>query len=157
MAVQAANLNRSVSAPGGEAEDAEIERVARAAAADDFIHDLPQGYDTVVGEGATFLSGGQAQRIALARCALRDPSLLILDEPTSNADLEAEQAILNTLRSFVRGRTSIVVTHRPSLLQLADRIIVLKDGKVVGDGTLEELASRCPTFRKLSGDSERVA
>ena len=122
-----------------DATDLEIREAARLAQAHDFIVDtLPEKYETVVGEGCAFLSGGQAQRIALARTILRDPELLILDEPTSSADLEAEQAIMTAMKSFLHRRMTLLITHRPSLLELADRIVLLERGQLQVEASVEE-------------------
>ncbi len=115
-----------------------------------FIEDkLEDGYDTIVGPGGNRLSGGQRQRIALARAILRDPEILILDEATSQIDIESEQQIHQALQEFVRGRTAIIITHRLSTLELADRILVLDKGRVADIGTHGELAGRCEIYRRL--------
>ncbi len=123
---------------------------AKQAHAHSFIErDLPQGYDTDAGALGNRLSGGQRQRIALARAILRNPSILILDEATSQVDLESEQAIQKTLEKFVRNRTTIIVTHRLSILALADRIIVMQDGRIIDVGRHEELLARCSLYGRL--------
>jgi ATP-binding cassette, subfamily B, bacterial MsbA len=95
------------------------------------------------------LSGGQRQRIALARAILRDPPILILDEATSQVDLESEQAIQQVLEQFTRGRTTIVITHRLAVLSLADRIVVMQGGRIVDVGRHEELIGRCDFYRRV--------
>ena len=137
--------------------DATDEQVAHAAAlaeADRFIADLPQGYDTVVGEHGLTLSGGQRQRVALARALLTDPHILVLDDATSAVDAAVEAEILRTLRHLMRGRTTILVAHRRSTLALADRIVVLDEGQVVDQGTEAELRDRSPLFRRMFADDE---
>jgi ATP-binding cassette, subfamily B, bacterial len=132
-----------------DATDEQVEAAARAAAAHDFILELADGYDTVVGERGHSLSGGQRQRIALARALLTDPDILILDDATSSIDVQVEQEIHETLRRIAEGRTTILVAHRRSTLELATRIVVLDEGRVLDTGTHEELLARCPAYRRL--------
>ncbi len=128
----------------------EVYNAARRAHAHRFILDqLDEGYDTVVGCGGGRLSGGQRQRIALARAILRDPRVLILDEATSQIDLESEQLIHQALQDFVRDRTAILITHRLSTLELADRILVMESGRVADLGTHADLIRRCEVYRRL--------
>ncbi len=123
---------------------------ARKAHAHRFIEEkLDEGYDTIVGPGGNRLSGGQRQRIALARAILRDPDILILDEATSQIDIESEQQIHEALQVFVRDRTAIIITHRLSTLDLADRILVLDKGCVADIGTHKELIGRCELYQRL--------
>ena len=122
---------------------------ARAAEADRFVRGLVDGYDTVVGERGLTLSGGQRQRIALARAILADPRVLVLDDATSAVDAGVEAEIHATLRQVMQGRTTILIAHRRSTLQLADRIAVLHHGQVVDIGTHEELVGRCARYRLL--------
>lgn len=140
-----------------EATEEQVLAAARAAAAHDFILELSDGYDTVVGERGHSLSGGQRQRIALARALLADPDILILDDATSSIDVRVEQEIHETLRQIAEGRTTILVAHRRSTLELATRIIVLDDGRVVDTGSHEQLLERCPTYRRLlQGDDDTL-
>ncbi|MFG0242932.1 MAG: ABC transporter ATP-binding protein [Phycisphaerales bacterium JB054] len=126
-----------------------IERAARQARAHGFITQLPQGYDTVVGEQGLTLSGGQRQRVAIARAILRDPAILILDEATSMVDGESEAQIAEAIGEFSASRTCLIVAHRRSTITSADRIIVMKDGRVIDDGTHEQLIERCGVYRQL--------
>jgi len=132
--------------------DADHDRIvaaAEAAEAAGFIAELPQGYDTVVGERGLTLSGGQRQRIALARALLADPRIMLLDDATSAVDPRVEAEILATLRQLIAGRTTVLIAHRRSTLALADRIAVLDAGRVADIGTFDELMQRCPLFRLL--------
>ena len=133
----------------------EVIAAARQAYAHDFIENrLAQGYQTVVGEGACRLSGGQRQRIALARAILKDPEILILDEATSQVDVESERQIHSALADFTRHRTTLIITHRTSILELADQIVMMQAGRIVDRGSYRELLSRNPVFRSLANDSE---
>jgi len=127
----------------------EIESAARAAEAHEFALALPHGYDTVVGEQGLTLSGGQRQRIALARALISDPKLLVLDDATSSIDARVEEEIHATLRRLLPGRTTILIAHRRSTLDLADRIVVVDRGRVLDTGTYAELSVRCELFRRL--------
>jgi len=132
-----------------DASREQIVAAARAAEADAFIADLPQGYDTVVGEKGLTLSGGQRQRVALARALLTDPAILVLDDATSAVDPQVEAEIHETLRRVMGGRTTVLIAHRRSTLQLADRIAVLDDGRLVDEGSHDELLARCALYRLL--------
>ena len=132
-----------------DATEAQVLAAAQAAQAHEFIDRLPNGYDTVVGEQGLTLSGGQRQRVALARALLTDPRLLVLDDATSAIDPRLEAEIHAALRQVMRGRTTLIIAHRKSTLNLADRIVVLEDGRVADTGTHEELTERCPLYRLL--------
>ncbi len=129
--------------------DEQIRSAAIAAGADDFIQRLPQGYDTVIGEKGLNLSGGQRQRIALARALLTNPQLLILDDATSAIDSDTESQIHENLSKVIKNKTTILIAHRRSTLSLANRIVVLEDGKVQDQGTHEELLLRNQLYRDL--------
>ena len=120
----------------------EIERAAKLANAHDFVKDLPDGYETLVGERGIKLSGGQRQRVAIARAILKDAPILVLDEATSALDSESEALIQDALEKLMKGRTSIVVAHRLSTVASMDRIVVLDDGKIIEQGTHEELLKK---------------
>ena len=132
-----------------DASDEEVVAAARAARADDFVRALPQGYDTVVGERGLTLSGGQRQRVALARALLTDPRVLVLDDATSSIDAATEGEVHDALRATTAGRTTLLIAHRRSTLRLADRIVVLEDGRVSDIGTHEELVARHQAYRDL--------
>jgi ATP-binding cassette subfamily B protein/subfamily B ATP-binding cassette protein MsbA len=126
-----------------------IEAAKRAHAHRFIEHDLPNGYETSAGALGNCLSGGQRQRIALARAILRDPPILILDEATSQVDLESEQAIQQVLEKFIRHRTTIVITHRLAVLSLANRIVVMHEGRILDVGRHDELLARCSFYHRL--------
>jgi len=132
-----------------DATGEQIVAAAKAAQAHEFIAKLPKGYDTMVGEQGLTLSGGQRQRVALARALVTDPRLLLLDDATSAIDPRLEAEIHAALREVMRGRTTLIIAHRRSTLNLADRIVVLDQGRVADTGTHEELSERCPLYRML--------
>jgi ABC-type multidrug transport system fused ATPase/permease subunit len=135
---------------GIDATREEIERVAKQAHADEFIQEIEGKYDAVVYEQGASLSGGQRQRIAIARALLRNPSILIFDEATSQIDTESEALISDTLKKYCDGRTVLIIAHRLSTVQSADRILVLDKGRLVGDGTHDELLATCQVYQRLA-------
>ncbi len=128
----------------------QIVEAARRAHADAFILDLPNGYDTDLAEQGAWLSGGQRQRLAIARAILRDPSILILDEATSQIDAESEAHINAALADFSVGRTPLLVAHRLATVLNAARIVVMDDGRIVDHGTHEQLVARCELYQRLT-------
>jgi ABC-type multidrug transport system fused ATPase/permease subunit len=132
-----------------DATDEDVEQAARRAQAHDFITELPDGYDTLVGERGLTLSGGQRQRLAIARAFLADPRILVLDDATSAVDASTEQAIKLALREVMAGRTTLVIAHRLSTIALADEIVVLEDGAVAAHGTHDELLELSPLYREI--------
>jgi ATP-binding cassette, subfamily B, bacterial MsbA len=132
-----------------DATDAEIEAVARAAHAHEFISEFPDGYSTIVGERGVKLSGGQRQRVAIARALLKDPAILILDEATSSLDSESERLVQDALETLMEGRTTFVIAHRLSTVRRANRIVVLDQGRIVEEGTHEELLSNAGLYKQL--------
>lgn len=133
----------------GDFSQEAIEDAARAAYAHEFILDMPKGYETVVGEGGVKISGGQKQRLTIARAILKNPSLLILDEATSALDTESERVVQQALENLMEGRTSIVIAHRLSTILTADVIVVMEKGKVVARGTHKQLLETSPLYERL--------
>ena len=132
----------------------QIERAARLAGAHEFVVDLPQGYDTEIGERGFSLSGGQRQRIAIARAILADPRVLILDDATSAVDPTKEHEIRDALTEVMSGRTTIVIAHRPATISLAERVVLISDGKVVADGSHRDLLATSEPYRQVLASAE---
>jgi ATP-binding cassette subfamily B protein len=126
-----------------------VERAARLAGAHDFIMQLPDGYDTALGERGYSLSGGQRQRIAIARAIVADPRVLVLDDATSAVDPTKEHEIRDALATVMRGRTTIVIAHRPATIELADRVVLLDGGVIAAQGTHHELLEVNEVYRRV--------
>jgi ATP-binding cassette subfamily B protein len=133
-----------------DATDAEVRAAIEAAAADEFLHALPQGLDTQLGERGVKLSGGQRQRIAIARAILRDPPILLLDEATSALDAQSEQVVQTALERLMLNRTTIVIAHRLATVLKADRILVIDGGRLVDEGTHQELQAKGGLYASLA-------
>jgi ATP-binding cassette subfamily B protein len=131
------------------AEEGDVHRAAQLAGAAEFVERLPEGYETMLGERGFSLSGGQRQRIAIARAILADPQVLILDDATSAVDATKEHEIRSALAEVMRGRTTLVIAHRPATIALADRVAVVEEGRVAEQGTHAELLARSPRYREL--------
>jgi ATP-binding cassette subfamily B protein len=134
----------------------EVEAAARAAGADEFIRELPEGYETVVGERGYTLSGGQRQRIAIARTLLVNPPILVLDDATSAIDVQVEQQIHGALRVLMEGRTTLIIAHRLSTIGLADRVVLLDEGSIVADGTHAQLLASTPLYAEILAQAEAI-
>jgi ATP-binding cassette, subfamily B, bacterial len=132
-----------------EASTEAVVRAAKLAGADAFVRELPDGYNTVIGEHGYSLSGGQRQRIAIARAVLADPRILILDDATSSVDPSKEHEIRAALAEVMEGRTTIIIAHRPATIALADRVVLIDGGRVIADGTHEGLLESSAEYREV--------
>jgi ABC-type multidrug transport system fused ATPase/permease subunit len=136
-----------------------VEEAAHRARADEFIRELPAGYETRIGERGLTLSGGQRQRIAIARAIVADPRILVLDDATSSVDASTEQEIKHALAEVMAGRTTFVISHRLSTIAMADKIVLLEGGRISAVGTHAELLDRSPSYREMveSGLPDRLS
>lgn len=132
-----------------QATDEQVKEAARAAQCEEFIRKLPQGYDTPAGEAGKRLSGGEKQRIAIARMILKDAPVVILDEATAFTDPENEDKIQQSIARLAKGKTLLVIAHRLSTIRQADNIVVLENGNILAQGTQEELLKTCPLYRDM--------
>jgi ATP-binding cassette, subfamily B, bacterial len=146
--------NIAFGAPGTATRE-QIEQAAKAAKAHEFIMSFPEGYDTVVGERGVTLSGGQRQRIAIARAFLTDPRILVLDDSTSAIDSATEDEIQRAMRRIMKGRTTLLITHRISQIRWADRILVLRRGQLVAQGSHEDLMATSEAYQRIFARYER--
>jgi ATP-binding cassette subfamily B protein len=144
-----ASIRENIAFGRPDATEAEVVAAAEAAQVDGFVRELPEGYETVVGERGYTLSGGQRQRIAIARAIITDPRVLILDEATASVDASTERQIQEALRAAMAGRTTIVIAHRHSTIALAERLVVLEHGRIAAAGTHEELYDTSEIYREI--------
>jgi ABC-type multidrug transport system fused ATPase/permease subunit len=144
-----ATVHENIAYARPDATRDEVETAARRAQAEEFISELPEGYDTMIGERGLTLSGGQRQRLAIARALLADPRILILDDATSSVDASTEHEIKEALREVMAGRTTFVIAHRLSTISLADEIVVLEDGRIACQGADEELRETSSLYREI--------
>ena len=131
------------------ADDDEIHKACEFAAADEFIKKLPQKYETIVGENGVKLSGGQKQRISIARAIIKKSPIILLDEATSSLDNESERIVQNAINNLIKGRTTIIIAHRLSTIHNAEKILVMKQGKIIGSGKHEELIKNHSEYKSL--------
>jgi len=144
-----ATVRENITFGAPDLDDAEVENIARLAQAHEFVEQLPNGYDTVIGERGITLSGGQRQRLAIARALAVDPRVLILDDATASVDASTEARIRVGLREAMRNRTTLIIAHRLSTIALADEIVVLDDGRIAARGTHEELLATSQVYRDI--------
>ena len=132
-----------------DAKDSEIKEACKLAAADDFIEKLPEKYKTLIGENGIRLSGGQKQRLSIARAILKNSPIILLDEATSSLDAESEEKVQNAIFNLTKNRTTLVIAHRLSTINKANKIIVMKEGKVLQSGTHNELLKTSKEYESL--------
>ncbi|MFW9930121.1 MAG: ABC transporter ATP-binding protein [Candidatus Thorarchaeota archaeon] len=144
-------IRENISFGNPDASNREIEEAAKLAQVDDFVKDFPEGYDTIVGERGTKLSGGERQRIAIARALLTDPDIIILDDSVSAVDSETEEKIGKAIENVLQKRTTIIITHRLNAIRTADKILVLKDGRIMAEGEHQDLLRRSEDYRRIFG------
>jgi ABC-type multidrug transport system fused ATPase/permease subunit len=144
-----ATVRENITFGAPDLDDAEVERIARLAQAHEFVAELPEGYETVIGERGITLSGGQRQRLAIARALAVDPRILILDDATASVDATTEARIRTGLRDAMQNRTTLIIAHRLSTIALADEIVVLDEGRIAARGTHDELLETTPVYRDI--------
>ena len=131
------------------ATDEDVIKACKFAAADEFIKKLPHGYNTMIGENGVRISGGQKQRISIARAILKESPIILLDEATSSLDTESEEIVQNAINNLTKNKTTLVIAHRLSTIHNADKIFVLKDGKIINSGDHNFLISNCEEYKSL--------
>jgi ATP-binding cassette subfamily B protein len=144
-----ATVHENIAYARPDASRAEVESAARRAQAEEFIAELPEGYETLIGERGLTLSGGQRQRLAIARALLADPRILILDDATSSVDATTEHEIKQALREVMQGRTTFIIAHRLSTISLADEVVVLEAGRIACHGTHDELLETSSLYQAI--------
>ena len=142
-------IRENISYGSFDATDEQVIAAAKSANIHDFIMGLPDKYDTIVGERGALLSGGEKQRVSIARAILRDPRILILDEATSSLDTESERLVQDALEKLVKNRTTFIIAHRLSTVQIADRILVFDKGKIIEEGSHKQLLAKDGLYKKL--------
>ena len=140
-----------------KATDQQVEQMAKAAGCDEFIRELPAGYDTKVGESGGQLSGGERQRIAIARAMMKNAPIIILDEATAYADVENEAIMQEAIAKLITGKTLLVIAHRLSTITDADNIVVVEDGKIAAQGQHSYLLKNCDLYRKMWAANQEAA
>ena len=144
-----ASVKDNISYADNSATQEDIEKACKFAAADEFIKKLPNGYETIVGENGVKLSGGQKQRVSIARAMLKKSPIILLDEATSSLDTESESKVQNAINNLIKDKTTVVIAHRLSTIHNADKIFVMKEGKVINSGNHKELIEKCEEYKSL--------
>jgi ABC-type multidrug transport system fused ATPase/permease subunit len=148
------SVHANIAYARADATRAEVEDAARRAQADEFIRLLPHGYDTLIGERGLTVSGGQRQRLAIARAILADPRILILDDATSSVDATTEREVKLALAEVMAGRTTLIIAHRLSTIALADAVVILEHGEIAAQGTHDELLEVSELYREMIEQSQ---
>ena len=142
-------IKNNIAYAKNDASQEEIRRACKFAAADEFVEKLPEGYNTIIGENGVRLSGGQKQRISIARAILKESPIILLDEATSSLDAESEEIVQNAINNLTKNKTTLVIAHRLSTIHNADKIFVMKNGKIINSGNHEFLINNCEEYKSL--------